>query len=459
MKNNSNTLKISCLCLVFNLFLAAVSGQNMVPNASFETLVSCPTGSGQVGLAEPWLAALTPDLYNPCAVAVTYQAPLNQGCNYLPAKDGVGYVGLFVFNSREYVNVALTDTLEKGKYYYVSFFVAPDQDCDNPGEAKTFTDAIGLAVQGFEPNSPFKVVAENRGTVINDTQNWTKVSGCFAAEGNELNLRIGNFLPDDSVTIQTDMPQLPITQQFNYMYVDDVVLVPFDPFPDTVLMCDGQPVNLDATFYDADFQWVTGEDGPFILALDTGSYEVEATLDGCVLREKVAVVNLDYDSFFPPDTLICIGNELRLSPQIPGEYRWSDGSRNKQLTVKQEDEYVATITNTCGEFTFRQQVNTTDCRCRLFVPNAFSPNADGINDELRIGFGCDFEFVPKRFEVYDRWGANVFVTDDPLNDFWDGEKNGKLANQDVYTWYFIYDVFYENAKREILEEGSFVMFH
>ena len=68
----------------------------------------------------------------------------------------------------------------------------------------------------------------------------------------------------------------------------------------------------------------------------------------------------------------------------------------------------------------------------FFIPNAFSPNADGINDEF-YGKG---DFI-KKFEmfIYDRWGNLIFFADD-INKHWDGIANhGKeMAQQDVYVY-------------------------
>ncbi len=68
----------------------------------------------------------------------------------------------------------------------------------------------------------------------------------------------------------------------------------------------------------------------------------------------------------------------------------------------------------------------------FYIPNAFSPNGDGINDEF-YGKG---EYI-KEFEmlIYDRWGNMIFYADE-LNKHWDGKANqgGEIAQQDVYVY-------------------------
>lgn len=67
----------------------------------------------------------------------------------------------------------------------------------------------------------------------------------------------------------------------------------------------------------------------------------------------------------------------------------------------------------------------------LYVPNAFSPNGDGINDRFHpISVGiADFHF----FRVFDRWGRMVFESRDP-NESWNGYVHGVPADLGTYIW-------------------------
>jgi gliding motility-associated-like protein len=77
----------------------------------------------------------------------------------------------------------------------------------------------------------------------------------------------------------------------------------------------------------------------------------------------------------------------------------------------------------------------------LYIPNAFSPNNDGINDEFRsfgpLGGRQDFELA-----VFARWGDRVFYSNDP-NEGWNGRQHntGTLLPQGVY----IYHLTFKNA--------------
>lgn len=70
-------------------------------------------------------------------------------------------------------------------------------------------------------------------------------------------------------------------------------------------------------------------------------------------------------------------------------------------------------------------------RTNIFIPNAFSPNGDGINDRLtfRGQYVTDFYIA-----IYSRWGEKVWETHS-IHDTWDGRYNGNLCLPGVYTYY------------------------
>ena len=69
----------------------------------------------------------------------------------------------------------------------------------------------------------------------------------------------------------------------------------------------------------------------------------------------------------------------------------------------------------------------------LFVPNSFSPNGDGINDEF-FPKGMGFKRKDMQFSIYNRWGAEIYTSD--KGEPWSGmRKNGEgSVKQDVYVW-------------------------
>jgi gliding motility-associated-like protein len=143
----------------------------------------------------------------------------------------------------------------------------------------------------------------------------------------------------------------------------------------------------------------------------------------------------------PEDTLrIWAGEQAQLKAIITGEphfYQWSpQGSllfdqTLEPLTQPLEASMVftlqATATNGCSDSSKIWVL----VRRKLAMPNAFTPNGDGINDVFRIPAGVDIEL--KGFSVFDRWGNVVFTTKDATTG-WDGRFNNKQVPTGVYVY-------------------------
>ncbi|MFL5754571.1 MAG: PKD domain-containing protein [Bacteroidia bacterium] len=76
----------------------------------------------------------------------------------------------------------------------------------------------------------------------------------------------------------------------------------------------------------------------------------------------------------------------------------------------------------------------------FYAPDAFSPTGDLLNEKfLPLGEGWDEKRY--RLQVFDRWGNNIFNTDDP-NEGWNGKVNGVPAEVDTYAWKVdVFDLF------------------
>ena len=74
--------------------------------------------------------------------------------------------------------------------------------------------------------------------------------------------------------------------------------------------------------------------------------------------------------------------------------------------------------------------------CYIAVPNAFTPNGDGLNDYLYPLNA--YKATDLQFSVYSRYGQLVFKTTDWTKK-WDGTKNGEAMPGDVYVWTLNYN--------------------
>jgi gliding motility-associated-like protein len=124
------------------------------------------------------------------------------------------------------------------------------------------------------------------------------------------------------------------------------------------------------------------------------------------------------------------------------KYKFSDG------TLKNTANFSHTFTTDVAKTVYIMQnvVNTYGCRDSIikqidikpayviYIPNAFTPNSDGLNDGFRaLGIGIE-QF---KIQVFDRWGALIFESID-INRAWDGSVKGKgneeTTKEEVYVW-------------------------
>lgn len=103
---------------------------------------------------------------------------------------------------------------------------------------------------------------------------------------------------------------------------------------------------------------------------------------------------------------------------------------------------------TCGVVTVEHTIEVDDCsdNCSLYIPSAFSPNGDGINDEWKWSSDC----LPKDFTamVFNRWGELLFSSNDPLRG-WDGTYGGVLSQVDVYVYKVKYRLPYQESQESV----------
>lgn len=89
--------------------------------------------------------------------------------------------------------------------------------------------------------------------------------------------------------------------------------------------------------------------------------------------------------------------------------------------------------------------------CIIFVPKAFSPNGDGINDKFRIKNACNInEFSLK---IYDETSHLIYEYEQ-VDHVWDGKLNGRPAPEGKYQWTISYKK--DNSESASLQ-GSLVL--
>jgi hypothetical protein len=279
-----------------------------VPNYSFENYTSCPTASGQLIVSPPWNALPNNDVeyYNTCAIPCSGPSiPCQNSLSYQIARNGDAMSGFWMLNVfggdyREYLQVALIDTLMNSTCYYVRYYV-------------NLHNGVNFAVNNFgvyfsnysfmTTGNPAPFIPQINSTlIVSDTLNWRIIQGIYSANGNEKFLTIGNFFDDlNTDTLQTGNGTYPGA----YYFIDDVSVIPIDSIVggmpafagnDTLIMEGdsifiGQEIsNLNCNWYDANSNLIaTNISGIYVQPDSTATYYVEQNLCSTVTYDTVTV--------------------------------------------------------------------------------------------------------------------------------------------------------------------------
>ncbi len=181
--------------------------QNLIQNPSFEQYEACPArlGTFESDVAH-WSTPTkgSTDYFNSCSTVMGTPENFN---GTQPSDFGNGYAGLYLYapdDYREYVQVPLTHTLEKGKTYQVSFYVSLAERSDFA--VKDFgvlfsKDSLSLDIKKeISKMHRYKIVGNAYNYMeigytnfYKDTRDWVLVSTRFEAKGWENYMTIGNF--------------------------------------------------------------------------------------------------------------------------------------------------------------------------------------------------------------------------------------------------------------------------
>jgi gliding motility-associated-like protein len=163
----------------------------------------------------------------------------------------------------------------------------------------------------------------------------------------------------------------------------------------------------------------------------------EDPTSGCTQSTTFEVSVLQPPRLSLPETLTFCENTaaiVDLGQQPVGtEVTWSHGATGQVITVSEAGSYTATAVNQCGSQEATVALSRVMCDCLLYVPSAFTPDLDGINELFKPEVGCPVRDY--RFTVFNRWGEAVFATNDPKRG-WNG--SGALGthwvDNAVYLW-------------------------
>lgn len=247
-----------------------------------------------------------------------------------------------------------------------------------------------------------------------------------------------SFGPTDSVVVARTPGVFAVTVSKDGCQKSDTIEISLKNLPEVALgpdtiLCDNDTYRLDVTSPGASYRWQDGSTNGSFLINATGKYWVDVTALGCLLSDTIYSQSIFAEADLGPDTVLCPDEALILDISHPDAlaYLWQDGNTSPQREIQEAGLYYVELTDYCQTLRDSVTVEYKDCDCTLFMPNAFTPNKDGVNDYFFPVFQC--EMIGYQLQIFNRWGKIVFETDNP-DLHWDGYSRGTASPPGVYAW-------------------------
>jgi gliding motility-associated-like protein len=378
-----------------------LSAQNLVPNWNFEEYDQCPNSGSQFdGYIKYWYnpTLYTPNYFNGCAPFSSFASVPSNFPGYQYPKSGEGYVMCVFFSplgeDREYISVKLNSSLDSGKQYCIGYNISLTNhySLEYLSEVGSMyaIDRIGILLtntaiyySNYDAIPMTPQVESETGVFFKDTLNWMCYKKKYTALGGERYITIGNFRNNANTN---NIVVYPTLSQGAWYYIDDVF----------VYECN---------------------------AVDSARAGNNAT--------------------------VCNGDSIQIGTHNYSDYKykWTPSIGLSNDTIG--NPFASPLVTTTYYLTCSKYIDTKDSvtvfieNCGIQMPNAFTPNGDGVNDFFKPK---NTNFKELHGKIFNRWGLELFSFANP-SDAWDGKYKGNDVSVGVY-FYLISATFNDGVIQE-----------
>lgn len=464
---------------------------SLIPNPSFEEMNCCPNNRSQLNCAGTWIQAseATTDYVHSCGWDGWQNLPAPR-----PFPDGEAVIGFrngrFGMNDpnpnwKEYTGACLLSPMKKGTSYRFQFNIGFTNPDNSPPIDVTFFGSIDCA------NLPFGVGNSRFGCPTNGP-GWTNLGSVKVSGGNSWLTTYLSITPvEDIVAIAIGPDCVELNWHTDTYYFFDNLLLADQKSFEFVISGNGKnpcspvfslqvPEESGSTY-----QWykngiaIVGEtqaqlsknrgEGPYQVMIQNASecrvtkvynyikprvYEDSNVIicEGEVYafsKEKLSETGVFVDTFITKDgcdSIVTLNLKVETNKAHSLNAKIFEGENYQvgHFKYKNQGNFLAGLQTIYG---CDSLVDLTLSYYHVFMPTAFSPNDDGINDFFSIQGGQDLVAIP-RLTVFDRWGSMVYDGKDlgvgDRRAGWNGMIEGKPAESGIYV--FMTEVMMDDGK-------------
>ncbi len=349
-----------------------------------------------------------------------------------------------------------TATVEESTTFTVSIVDPNDSTCTVNTEVRVLIEDFVklITTEPVEMACPGDSVLLTAKSDLVDSLRWCDPDGIDLGQGDSLRIAI---LKSGIYTVKARQGECDFVdsvslrlRELEFDLDTDVPVCSMDPV--TITVTNNTDFVIDTIIWQPDSSIALGQGSETVVVRpkETTSYTASVLFeDGCMVVDSVTVQVSDIDDRFvataTPDTIFFgESTTLQVTEEEGATYQWNPAADvvnpnqpSTQANPTETTTFSVEITDASGCVTTKQvTVVVIMVQCEppfIFLPNAFSPNADGVNDVLFVRG----EFIERmEFMIYDRWGQEVFKSTNP-NTGWDGSFNGNELPPDVYGYYLM----------------------
>ncbi len=223
--------------------------------------------------------------------------------------------------------------------------------------------------------------------------------------------------------------------------------------------CEGDNGTAEIIMFDSTmnytFEWLNSNETTVSLSnhaenLQTGVYSVIISNEyGCTTSEYVIIDQISsIQVSVNEDVQLTLGESIQIETIVNSTgnvtYSWSQsegancsGCPNPVLSPLETSVYTVTVTNEFGCTATDDIKIYVEPKRDVYIPNAFTPNNDGVNDYFTVYGGENVKNI-KSMSLFDRWGSEIFSKADFApnieSEGWNGAQKGKRFQSGVYVY-------------------------
>lgn len=229
----------------------------------------------------------------------------------------------------------------------------------------------------------------------------------------------------------------------NALFVDTVLTTHIKPLPvfglgNDTLVCQAQNYSIGIHIPLDSFKWTDGFNSKTRVIKNTNTYATTAFLNQCRFSDTVKITALNC---LPTSHIDCLDsmatfifdpqlNQLHLNVNGNFDTLVNGNSIAFKFLESGKQELNWTLIKDSFFVKYNSEIIIKPCQCAIFVPNAFSPNADGTNDIFQVLSNCQ---LPKlSMEIYSAWGERLYVNQEGIA--WDGAYKNRIVQEGNYLY-------------------------